>query len=747
MESNARSDSGLAARGSRRAFIGAGLRLSAGAAAIAALNKKWVGQSTAIAAQPQRVKVLIQDVSDGSPATFARGLGRGGATAQGGSVHLPAGGSEFVSGAVQLLFGATHLGLHWITPGASPAGLTVAVRTSGAPGGWGAWQQVTVEAEGGDEVFAALVSGQGGRVAQYKVTNTSDEPIELTRMTLTAINSEDGPLMTASAAEPSAVTLSVADGTSITVTTRAGWGCDETLRFSGSTERWPEMYVPAKKVVLHHTATANNYVNGAAEVRAIYAYHAQTLGWGDIGYHLLVDKNGVIYEGRHGRGEDDSREIASADVVAGHVVGFNYGSTGVAAIGNSSQGNWRNTWGSAGSRGLKALEDAVTFECGRHFIDPQGNSDFLKADGTWELALDHCPGHGDMVATQCPGSTLIKYLPNLRSNVATRLNGSLPPALSGELANADSLNFSWPSGSYFYSLEGWRRLFPGEDIEYLSGFTSGEWNDPLARKQVWTQTTGTAKSFSGLANGHYTMHLRRSESGSAGRYASRLSFWISESSGEEPPPADEAPTVTLKQPSDGTTVSGTVTLLADAGDDYGVNSVEFYVDGVRIGTGVNGGTGWALKWDSASVSDGSHTLGAVATDTVGQTAADEISVSVENAAAPTSGMHVGDLDGVSVNQGSTWIASVRITIHDASHGPVNGVTVTGSWNGGASGTVSQGTGVDGTCVLQSPAIPKKTSNVTFAVTGISHPELTYSDSANHDMDGNSNGTTIVVPKP
>ena len=80
------------------------------------------------------------------------------------------------------------------------------------------------------------------------------------------------------------------------------------------------MYVPAKKVVIHHTATSNTYTDGAAEVRAIYTYHTRTLGWGDIGYNALVDKYGNIYEGRHGRGEGAGREILSADVVAGHTL-------------------------------------------------------------------------------------------------------------------------------------------------------------------------------------------------------------------------------------------------------------------------------------------------------------------------------------------------------------------------------------------------------------------------------------------
>lgn len=66
---------------------------------------------------------------------------------------------------------------------------------------------------------------------------------------------------------------SVADGTSIPIVTRSGWGCDERLRFRRKTECWLEMYVPTNKVVLHHTVTTNAYVNGAGEVRAIYTYH------------------------------------------------------------------------------------------------------------------------------------------------------------------------------------------------------------------------------------------------------------------------------------------------------------------------------------------------------------------------------------------------------------------------------------------------------------------------------------------
>ena len=84
--------------------------------------------------------------------------------------------------------------------------------------------------------------------------------------------------------------------------------------------------------MVHHTATGNSYseLDAAAEVRAIYTYHAVSLGWGDIGYSSLIDAFGNIYEGRRGRGDGGTREVLSADVVAGPAVRQHHGRTGVA---------------------------------------------------------------------------------------------------------------------------------------------------------------------------------------------------------------------------------------------------------------------------------------------------------------------------------------------------------------------------------------------------------------------------------
>ena len=65
-------------------------------------------------------------------------------------------------------------------------------------------------------------------------------------------------------------------------------------------------------------------------------------------------------------------------------------------------------------------------------------------------------------------------------------------------------------------------------------------------------------------------------------------------------------------------MAGTVAITASASDDVGVVSVAFLVDGIVVGTDVDGADGWSSPWDTTGTLDGSHILGAIATDTSGQ---------------------------------------------------------------------------------------------------------------------------------
>ncbi|MEN8041489.1 MAG: S8 family serine peptidase, partial [Actinomycetota bacterium] len=94
------------------------------------------------------------------------------------------------------------------------------------------------------------------------------------------------------------------------------------------------------------------------------------------------------------------------------------------------------------------------------------------------------------------------------------------------------------------------------------------------------------------------------------------------------PPDLVDPTVTLTAPLDGATVVGSITVTADASDDVAVASVEFFVDGLSIG--IDTTEPYASTWDTASGSNGSHTVSAVASDPTGNSSSDQASVTVDN---------------------------------------------------------------------------------------------------------------------
>ena len=94
------------------------------------------------------------------------------------------------------------------------------------------------------------------------------------------------------------------------------------------------------------------------------------------------------------------------------------------------------------------------------------------------------------------------------------------------------------------------------------------------------------------------------------------------------------PSVSIDQPTDGETVAAVVGLAASASDDVGVVSVEFLVDGGSVGVDGDGTDGWSLDWDSATVSDGSHDIEAVASDAAGLSSTHLVSVTVDNVTEP-----------------------------------------------------------------------------------------------------------------
>jgi subtilisin family serine protease len=75
------------------------------------------------------------------------------------------------------------------------------------------------------------------------------------------------------------------------------------------------------------------------------------------------------------------------------------------------------------------------------------------------------------------------------------------------------------------------------------------------------------------------------------------------------------PTTSITSPANGATVSGTVTVSANASDGVGVTRVELYVDGSLTGTDTS--SPYLFAWNTATVSNGGHSLQTRAYDAAG----------------------------------------------------------------------------------------------------------------------------------
>lgn len=99
--------------------------------------------------------------------------------------------------------------------------------------------------------------------------------------------------------------------------------------------------------------------------------------------------------------------------------------------------------------------------------------------------------------------------------------------------------------------------------------------------------------------------------------------------------ADNPPEVVIDTPDHGSTVSGTVVISGRAGDDTNVSLVKVRIDdgewhAARDTSGDGSWHTWALDWDTTTVPNGWHAIGALAVDGSGQLADARIEVFVEN---------------------------------------------------------------------------------------------------------------------
>jgi hypothetical protein len=199
-----------------------------------------------------------------------------------------------------------------------------------------------------------------------------------------------------------------AQGERPAIVDRAGWGADQ------CPPRTTPSYGRVDLAFVHHTVSANEYsaADSPGIVLAICRYHRNSNGWNDIGYNLLVDKYGQVFEGRAG-GVDQA-------VIGAQAQGYNSVSAGVANIGTHSDVPQN-------ANAVNSLANLLAWKLSVHGAPVEGRVTVTSAGGSVNrypsgrrVTFERISGHRDGDSTECPGSALYAQLPRLRELAAQR---------------------------------------------------------------------------------------------------------------------------------------------------------------------------------------------------------------------------------------------------------------------------------------------------------------------------------------
>lgn len=317
----------------------------------------------------------------------------------------------------------TTLVLQWHVDG-TLASIQVAVRLL-TPNGWGDWQALSPNEEFADhddpanQATSTLISTDVPATDwQVQLILAPDTTSYVSQIRAITMNTQ---LPNAARRLLPSAALSTPNGSKPPIVARSTWG-DSTLAgwdqraANGETidATWlpeaAEIAVPTL-ISVHHTATPNDALGSdwAARVRSIWRYHTISNNWGDIGYHFLIDPNGVIYSGRLNGVRDNGTVIDGA-----HVFGYNR-----ANIGISLMGTFSDVAPSTASQ--NALNSLIAWITTTYHITPNTTAYYAYKNVT----LNTIVGHRDIGSTTCPGGVLYDLLPGIR--VTAAINNGTPP--------------------------------------------------------------------------------------------------------------------------------------------------------------------------------------------------------------------------------------------------------------------------------------------------------------------------------
>ncbi|MFK8056886.1 MAG: N-acetylmuramoyl-L-alanine amidase [Saprospiraceae bacterium] len=178
----------------------------------------------------------------------------------------------------------------------------------------------------------------------------------------------------------------------------------------------PTPLTPEVLIVHHSAGNLTPDVDYALVVRAIYDFHVNTNGWSDIGYNLLIAPDGTVYQGR------------GTAAQGAHFCAQNAGTLGVCMLGNYVDQ-------APATAAMSALTTLGYFLSCEFEIDVNST----VAHQPSGLSLDGLSGHRDGCNTACPGEMLYAELPQLRTNIAARIDAGCQALEAPNNLTADAL--------------------------------------------------------------------------------------------------------------------------------------------------------------------------------------------------------------------------------------------------------------------------------------------------------------------
>lgn len=383
------------------------------------------------AGAPVSGRIVARQVDHPVPAVLVGVVQRGGEVVPTGDAVGTTGGTTLMtSHVIDAGQRFERVGVHFRAARGAEGSVFVEIRASDDGAAWTEWQALHVDDALSDAYTNTFYIEPApvpdtSRFAQYRAWLTGGDPADLRHLALTFLDVNDlnaSPvaralthLRHAIAGGPGDESAAMAAPAGASkVLTRQDWAADESLM------KWTPRYVPWQKALVHHTVTRDGGTNVAAEIRSIYYFHAVTRGWGDLGYHYLVDKYGNIWTGRQG----------GDHVVGGHAFGWNDGTFSVAAIGDQST--------VAPTRQMQgAIANVIALRFKQLGIQPYGAGSFTheeqRSDGSWTkvtTAVANVLGHRDASyvvgrsggQTACPGERIYAMLDGLRRLAQTAWN-------------------------------------------------------------------------------------------------------------------------------------------------------------------------------------------------------------------------------------------------------------------------------------------------------------------------------------